>query len=151
MPGRDFHPTVQVRLRAHWEDPPWSEQVRGAEAAPTFDELFQCSLGDPRLVYGLFTLRMNLDQEMTRKAAALRLKVGDSIVWLDEEEDWQDGLAHDPDKWNPPVLYESLEKILEFHGDPLNPDTVFLVEFDNGARLFVGYADEFAELSSWGD
>ena len=134
-----------------WEDPPWSEQVRGAEAAPTFDELFQCSLGDPRLVYGLFTLRMNLDQEMTRKAAALRLKVGDSIVWLDEEEDWQDGLAHDPDKWNPPVLYESLGKILEFHGDPLNPDTVFLVEFDNGARLFVGYADEFAELSSWGD
>ena len=27
MPGRDFHPTVQVRLRAHWEDPPWSEQL----------------------------------------------------------------------------------------------------------------------------
>ena len=63
---------------------------------------------------------MNLDQEITRKAATLRLKVGDSIVWCDEEEEWQDGLAHDPDQWNPPVLPGSLGKILEFHGDPLN-------------------------------
>ena len=89
---------------------------------------------------------MNLDQEMTRKAAALRLKVGDSIVWLDEEEDWQDGLAHDPDKWNPPVLPGSLGKIREFHGDPLDAATCFLVEFDNGARLFVGYTDEFEKI-----
>ena len=90
---------------------------------------------------------MNLDQEMTRKAETLRLKVGDYIVWQGEREDWQDGIAHDPDKWNPPVLPGSLGKLLEFHGHPLNDATVFLVEFDNGARLFVGYADEFERIS----
>ncbi len=42
MPGRDFHPTVQVRLRAHWEDPPWSERVRGTEATPTLCRTGPC-------------------------------------------------------------------------------------------------------------
>lgn len=90
---------------------------------------------------------MNLvDKQMTRKAAALQLRVGDHIVWQDEQEDWQDGIAHPPDQWNPPVLPGSLGEILEFHGDPLNAATCFLVEFDNGARLFVSYTDEFEKI-----
>ena len=86
-------------------------------------------------------------QEMAHRAETLRLKVGDYIVWCDEEEEWQDGLAHDPDQWNPPVLPGSVGKILKFQDDPLNGEAVFLVEFDNGARLFVGYADEFERIS----
>ena len=42
-PIRDFHPTVQVRLRAHWERPPRREPVRTTEGPPTVSSVAQRS------------------------------------------------------------------------------------------------------------